>query len=144
MRVFIDADGCPVVDITVKIAKENNLECHILCDTAHIIERDGAISHTVSKGSDSVDFVLVNLLSKGDVAVTQDYGLASMCLAKGAFAINQNGFEYTSENIDALLLSRHTAQKIRRGGGRLRGPAPRKREDDEKFQKLLCEIIKRG
>ena len=84
MRVLIDGDGCPVVDLTVRIAGEYGVACLILCDTAHEIWRPGAETMVVSKGADSVDFVLVNLLKPGDVVITEDYGLAALCLARGA------------------------------------------------------------
>lgn len=141
MRILIDADGCPVVDIAVRLAKEAGLECLILCDTAHRIERDGAQTRVVSKGADSVDFVLVNLVQPGDVVVTQDYGLAAMCLARQAVPVSQNGMVYTNENIDALLLQRHTAKKIRRAGGRLKGPAKRKPEQDAAFAAALQKLL---
>ena len=141
MKILIDADGCPVVDIAARIARQHNIECLILCDTAHEFNREGAITITVSKGADSVDFALVNLVQKGDVVVTQDFGLAAMCLARGATPLNQNGMVYTNDNIDALLHQRHTAQKIRRGGGRLKGPAKRTAEQDRMFESALEEIL---
>ena len=95
MKILIDADGCPVVDICIKSAKRHGIECLILCDTSHIFEREGAKTVTVSKGADSVDFKIVNLLDRGDIVITQDYGLAAMCLARGARALNQNGLIYT-------------------------------------------------
>ncbi|GHV32143.1 hypothetical protein FACS18949_02210 [Clostridia bacterium] len=69
MKILIDADGCPVVDATIKIAKRHGLECVILCDTSHVFERDGATTVTVSKGADSVDFALVNLAGRGDIVI---------------------------------------------------------------------------
>ena len=89
MKILIDADGCPVVDICIKSAKRHEIECLILCDTSHIFEHEGAKTVTVSKGADSVDFKLVNLLECGDIVVTQDYGLAAMCLARGASALKK-------------------------------------------------------
>lgn len=83
MIIFIDADGCPVVDETVHLANTHHIPCVILCDTSHQIWRTGAQTIIVSKGADSVDFALVNRLHAGDIAVTQDYGLAAMCLARG-------------------------------------------------------------
>lgn len=83
MKIFIDGDGCPVIDLTISMAKNYGLECIIICDTAHSIERDDAKTITVSKGRDSADFYLVNMLSKEDICVTQDYGLAAMCLSSG-------------------------------------------------------------
>lgn len=122
MTILIDADGCPVVDLTVKIATEHKIDCIILCDTSHVFEKKGTKTITVSKGADSVDFALVNMVQSGDIVVTQDYGLAAMCLAKKAVPISQNGLIYSNDNIDALLNERHTAKKIRMAGGRLKGP----------------------
>ena len=141
MRILIDADGCPVVDETLNIAKQFALECLILCDTSHRFEREGARTLVFSKGADSVDFALVNLLRPGDVVVTQDYGLAAMCLARNALALNQDGMEYTADNIDALLLARHTARKIRSAGGRLKGPAKRTAAQGRAFLEALMELV---
>ncbi|MGI6144668.1 MAG: YaiI/YqxD family protein [Peptococcia bacterium] len=143
MKILIDADGCPVVDATVQIAKERQLACIILCDTAHVLEKDGATTLVFSKGADSVDFELVNRVSPGDIVITQDYGLAAMCLARNAIVINQDGMEYTSDNIDALLLARHTARKIRNSGGRLKGPRKRSAVQDEKFITALICLLDR-
>lgn len=142
MRILIDADGCPVVSACVACARRFDVPAVILCDEAHAIEREGAETVTVSKGADSVDFHLVNMAQPGDVVVTQDYGLAAMALARRARALNQNGMEYTPENIDGLLLARHTARKIRSGGGRIKGPRKRTRAEDEAFERALERIIR--
>ena len=141
MNILIDADGCPVVDLTLQIAKQFSIPVVILCDTSHQIEREGAQTLVFDKGADSVDFALVNLLRPGDVVVTQDYGLAAMCLARSALALNQDGMEYTADNIDALLLVRHTARKIRSAGGRLRGPVKRTAAQDRVFSEALTELV---
>lgn len=145
MKVYIDGDGCPVIDQAVKIAKETQVEVVILCDTAHEIHKEDAQTIVVSQGADSVDFALVNRLCPGDIVITQDYGLAAMCLARKAFPINQNGMVYDENNIDALLSARHTAKKIRMAGGRLKGPPKRKKiqntEFEKSFQLLLNKIL---
>ncbi len=141
MRILIDADGCPVVDITIRLAKRNSIPCIILCDTSHVFEKDGVETVTVAKGADSVDFALVNMVQKGDVVVTQDYGLAAMCLARGAKPISQDGMIYDSNNIDGLLMQRHTAKKIRMGGGRLKGNPKRTSEQDKTFEERLKELL---
>lgn len=144
MKLLIDADGCPVVDAAVRLSREFGIECLILCDTSHQFEKPGAKTVVVSKGTDSVDFALVNLIVPGDVAVTQDYGLAAMCLARKAFPVSQDGLEYTDENIDALLFARHTAGRIRSQGGRLKGPAKREKRQDALFEDALRRIFIRG
>jgi len=143
MKILIDADGCPVVDIVADMAARHNIECYILCDTAHIIQKPGkATTLTYDQSADSVDFALVNLVDKGDIIITQDYGLAAMCLARGGLVINQNGMEYTSDNIDSLLYARHTARKIRAAGGKLKGPSKRTAGQDEAFKNKLLLLIK--
>ena len=144
MRILIDADGCPVVDISVRLAKKHNIECLILCDTSHVFNKAGAETLTFSKGADSVDYALVNRVSVGDVVITQDYGLAAMCLAKSAVVLHQDGMEYTPDNIDALLLARHTAKKIRSSGGRLKGPPKRSEEQNVAFEKALDHLLTAG
>ena len=141
--IVIDADGCPVVKKAISVAKQFNIQCIIVCDTSHIFYDDYAETVTVSKGADSADFKLVNMLAPGDVAVTQDYGLAAMCLARGAVPINQNGLVYDNSNIDELLFSRYVSKKVRRAGGRLKGPPARSAQQDEKFKKSLCALLDR-
>lgn len=141
-RVLIDADGCPVVDEAVELCGRFGVECLILCDTSHHFEKAGARTLVVSKGADSVDFALVNLLQRGDIVVTQDYGLAAMCMARDARILNQDGMEYTAQNIDSLLLARHTAKKIRDAGGRLKGPRKRLPEQDQAFCDKLGALLR--
>ncbi|HHY71991.1 MAG TPA: YaiI/YqxD family protein [Bacillus bacterium] len=143
--ILVDADACPVIDLTIKVAKQFEMQVILICDTSHYMEREGAETITVSKGSDAVDFVLVNRVQEGDIVVTQDYGLAAMVLAKQGFPIDQNGRLYTAENIDQLLFSRHLAKKIRQAGGRTKGPKKRSKEADLYFEenlKQLCEKVK--
>ena len=141
MKVLIDADACPVVNIAVALCRQFNKECLLLCDTAHEMHREGAQTLVFDKGSDSVDFALVNRVDAGDVVVTQDYGLASMCLAKGARVLHQDGWEYTPYNIDALLFQRHAAKEYRAAGGRTKGPPKRKESQDKAFFNALQQII---
>lgn len=141
MKVLIDADACPVVDIAVTLCRKFQTECILLCDTAHEMYREGARTLVLDKGADSVDFALVNRVSPGDLVITQDYGLASMCLAKSARVLHQDGWQYTEYNIQALLFQRHEAKKYRMAGGRTKGPVKRKPEQDVVFEKALQQLL---
>ena len=141
MTILIDADGCPVVDLTVQLARQHSVPVIILCDTIHHIERDGAQTLMFEKGADSVDLALVNRVTPGDLVITQDYGLASMCLARRARVLNQNGLEYTAQNIDALLLRRHENKKLLRSGQHPKGSAKRTKEQDEMFERALRGML---
>ena len=140
-RICCGTTPVTVVDIAIKIAKRHKVECIILCDTSHEFQREGATTVTVSKGADSVDFALVNLVQKGDIVVTQDYGPATMCLARGAIPIHQNGMIYNDDNIGGLLFQRHAAKKIRDAGGRLKGTPKRKPEQDAEFAEALEKLM---
>ncbi len=146
MRILIDGDGCPVVDIAVAVSQRHGIECLILCDTAHEINRDGAQTLTFDKGADSVDFALANRARAGDLVVTQDYGLASMCLARGARVLHQDGWEYTQWNIDALLSERHAAKRLRMSGGRTKAIPKRTEAQNQAFRRALenclCQVNK--
>ena len=145
MQVLIDADACPVVDIAVRLCKQYNIPCLLLCDTAHIMQKDYAQTLVFDKGSDSVDFALVNRAKTGDIVITQDYGLASMCLGKRVRVVHQDGWEYTEYNISGLMEQRHAAKKHRLAGGRTKGPAKRTRQQDEAFaatfERLLQQTV---
>ena len=141
MTVLIDGDGCPVVDITVALCRKASVSCIIFTDTAHEICREGAETVVLDKGADSVDFAVANRTKAGDIVFTQDYGVASMCLAKGTRVLHQDGWEYTGENIDALLLSRHESRKFRASGGRTKGPKKRSREQDSAFACALERLL---
>lgn len=141
MRIFIDADGCPVVGLTIETADKFGVPVTIVCDTAHEFSGRGAEVVTVDKGADSADFALVNMMSEGDIAVTQDYGLAAMCLAKKAHAISQNGLIYDSGNIDGLLMSRHITKKMKRSGKHIKGPKKRTDDMNEQFRTSLEGLL---
>lgn len=142
MKILIDGDGCPVIDLTIKVSKKFNIDVIIMCDTSHIFNKEGAKTMVFSKGADSVDFAIINLVQKEDVVITQDYGLAAMALNKASYVINQNGLIYTNDNIDRLLYNRHISKKIRKSGGRVKGPKKRSMEDNINFEKTLVEVCK--
>ena len=141
MKVLIDADACPVTDIAVNICRHFHLPCFLLCDTAHTLYREGAEALVFDKGADSVDFALANRVCAGDIVITQDYGLASMCMARGGRVLHQDGWEYTEYNIQALLFQRSESRKYRASGGRIKGPAKRTPQQDKDFAAALEKIL---
>ena len=141
MRVLVDADACPVKEIIVRLAKQRGIPVIMLIDTSHQLNDGYSTVITVDKAADSVDFALMGLLARDDIVVTQDYGLAAMVIGKGAKAINQNGMIFTNDNMDRLLMERHISAKVRRGGGRTKGPAKRTKEDNERFEDALAKLL---
>ena len=143
MRVFVDADACPVVGIIEKVAKEYNVLVTLLCDTNHVLSSDYSEVIVVGAGADAVDYKLISICHKGDIVVSQDYGVAAMALGKGAYAIHQSGKWYTNENIDQMLMERHLNKKARRASRKnhLKGPRKRASEDNERFRESFEKMI---
>ncbi|MCL2153770.1 MAG: YaiI/YqxD family protein [Oscillospiraceae bacterium] len=141
MQILVDADACPVGQIIVRLAKERNIPVTMLIDTSHELSDGYSTVITVDKQADSVDYALMGLLTNEDIVVTQDFGLAAMVIGKGAKAVNQNGLVFTDKNMDRLLLERHIGQKVRRGGGRTKGPAKRSKDDDARFEAAFQQLL---
>lgn len=143
MKLLIDGDGCPsgVVNAVVSEAAKRNLRALLFCDTSHIFNMENAEVIVVGKGADSVDFAIINRVDKGDIIITQDYALGAMCLSKGCYCLNQNGFEYTAENIDRLLFQRHISRELRRSGKRSAHIKKRSADDDRAFRECLIRLL---
>ena len=127
MRVFIDADACPVVSIVENISKKYNIPVTLLCDTNHVLTSEYSEVIVVGAGADAVDYKLISICHRGDIVVSQDYGVAAMALGKGAFAIHQSGKWYTNDNIDQMLMERHLNKKARRSSHKNHIKGPKKR-----------------
>ena len=146
MKIFVDADACPVVRIVEKIAEKYQMPVALLCDTNHVLTSDYSEVIIVGAGTDAVDFKLISLCHAGDIVVTQDYGVAAMALGKKAYGIHQSGKWYTDENIDQMLMERHLAKKARRGSSKnhLKGPHKRTVEDDQRFAESFEKLLIRA
>ena len=146
VQIFVDADACPVVGIIETIAEKYNIPTTLLCDTNHILYSNYSEVIVVGAGADAVDYKLISICHKGDIVVSQDYGVAAMALGKGAYAIHQSGKWYTNNNIDQMLMERHLNKKARRSSHKnhIKGPKKRTEEDDvrfaQSFEKMLMMV----
>lgn len=143
MEVFIDADACPVLRIAERVAKKYNLKVNLFCDTNHILKSDYSNIIIIGAGADAVDIALINNCHKGDIVITQDYGVAALALGKGAFAIHQSGKIFTENNIDSLLMQRYVCKKQRMSSSKhhIKGPKKRTKEDDINFEISFENLI---
>lgn len=143
MQIFIDGDASPVKNDVIDLAHAYGLAVQIVTSVDHYTTReypDFVSMIYVDKGQDMADFKIVSLIQKGDILVTQDYGLASLVLMK-ARVIHHTGWEYTASNIDRLLASRYHSSQLRKAGHRTKGPSPYSTEQRQTFKKLLDKII---
>ena len=145
MKILVDADACPVVTIVEEIAEKYGIPVILLCDTNHVLRSEYSEIKIIGAGADAVDFALVGICEKGDLVVTQDYGVAAMIMGKGAYGIHQSGKWYTNENIDQMLIERHLSKKARRSKSKhhIKGPAKRTAEDDRRFRESLEQLIRK-
>lgn len=148
MKILVDADACPVKNIIEEIAEKYGIKVIMITDSSHIINSEYSEVITVSQGKDSADIALINMAEKGDVVITQDYGVATMALGKGAYAVGNSGLVYDEDNIDKLLFERFLSGKIRRSGKKAKGafkPHKRTSADDEafrmNFENLLLNLL---
>lgn len=145
MKVLVDADACPVVRQTEAVAKKHGVPVILLYDTNHVLQSDYSEVRIIGAGADAVDIALINICDPGDVVITQDYGVAAMALGRRAYAMHQDGWQYTDAIIDRLLLERHMSKRIRRSSHKahLRGPHKRTEEDDKRFQEGLDALLRK-
>lgn len=146
MKVYIDADASPVQQEVIQIAEQYHLLVVLVKSFSHFSNAT-LPSHVtvqyVDKGAEMADFKIMSMVNKGDVIITQDYGLASMLLGKGCYVMHHKGFSYTEHNIDRLLSSRHASAEARRAGYRTKGPKAFTDEDREKFASAFRNLLER-
>nr|WP_257536020.1 YaiI/YqxD family protein [Metabacillus litoralis] len=114
MKIYVDADACPVKDIIISEARNLEIRVILVTSFSHFSNAEqptGVETIYVDSGADAADYRIVKLVEKGDIIVTQDYGLASLGLAKGIIVLHHTGFSYTNENIDQLLQIANTLFK---------------------------------
>ena len=141
MRIIVDGDACPGISIIENIAKQYKLDLILYCDINHYINLDYGEVKVVDSGFQSVDMYILNVCKEKDIIITQDYGVAAICLSKKSYVINPKGYYYNEENIDRLLEERHISQKIRRAGGKTNNPKKRTKDDDIRLEKNLLKLI---
>lgn len=141
MKILIDGDACPSISKIESIAKEYNIPMEIYCDIHHYIRSDYAKVIIVDSGFQSADMYIINNVQSRDVVITQDYGVAAICMPKGAKVLSPKGGIYSEETIDSMLANRHINSKLRKAGVRTKGPKKRSVEDEERLIKNLRNII---
>ncbi|MFB3886458.1 MAG: DUF188 domain-containing protein [Thermodesulfobacteriota bacterium] len=141
MKIIVDADACPksVFRICLKIGHQYGIEMWTVASFDHNIDSD----HHVVVGNDpqEADIKIINLTEERDIVVTHDWGLAAVALGKGARCLSPAGREFRSDKIEFLLEEREIKSKIRRSGGRTKGPKKRTSEEDRKFEASLKRIL---
>lgn len=143
--IYIDADGCPVKNETLRVAQRYNVKV-VFVANAWMGTPDSDLVElvVVGQGFDEADDWIVERCGPNDIVVTTDIPLASRCLKKGAYALGPKGKEYTEASIGDALATREILSHLREHGTMTGGPAPFRKEDRSQFLQRLDVIVQRS
>ncbi|GAA0451024.1 YaiI/YqxD family protein [Alkalibacillus silvisoli] len=144
MKIIIDADACPVTEETIKEAQKYTIPVLMVKSFAHFSpfdEQEGVETIYVDSDAEAADYKIMQQANKGDLIITQDYGLASLALPKSCTVMHHKGFLYSEHNIDQLLQSRYLNAMARKSGQRTKGPKAFTKEDREHFALKLQSVL---
>lgn len=147
MKIYIDADASPVKLIVIEEAHRFNVPVVLIKSYSHFSHTEkmaGVETIYVDTGADAADYKIFKHAQPGDIIITQDYGLASLGLAKGCQVLHHKGFAYSNQNIDMLLETRHLSAKARKAGRKTKGPKAFTDEDRETFRELLIKTLEQS
>lgn len=139
MHVLVDADACPVLSIIRRVCAEAGVQVITVSSFRHDIGGEDHIM--VGPEPQAADMAIINRTRRGDLVVTQDWGLAGLALAKGAQALSPWGHAFREEEMDGRFAQRALHARLRRGGVRLPGPRKRTAADDRAFEETLRSLL---
>ena len=143
VKIYVDADACPVKKEIERIATRHDLITFMVCNGGIRPPSNPLIKLVVvNQVSDGADSWIIDRIEKNDICVTNDIPLAEQCLKKGAFAIKPNGFSFTEDNIGMAIATRDIMDKIRASGQVTSGPAPFSKADRSKFLNYMETVVR--
>ena len=142
IRIYVDADACPVKDEVYRVAKRYGLAVFVVSNGRIRIPDDPAVEMVVVSGHfDAADAWIAERITGTDVAVTSDIPLASLCLAKGARVLDPKGKVFTEESIGDALANRELMAYLRDTGNITGGPPPFEPRDRSRFLQKLDDLV---
>ena len=145
IKIYVDADACPVKNEIERVATRHNLKTYMVCDGGIRPSLNPLIKLVVvSQGADAADDWIVEHIGRADICVTNDIPLAARCLKKEAFALKSNGKSYTNDNIGMALATREILERIRESGEMTGGPPPFNKTDRSKFLDQIEKIVQKA
>ena len=140
--IIVDADACPVKNEILQAARKFNWDVLMVASYDHMLpEMEGARVVQVDRSDQAVDLYIANCIAEGNVLITQDFGLASIGLAKKASVLSNRGQLFSDDNIDFLLARRYEHAKSRQRGKYPKGPRPLTAEDRKIFLHALTKLL---
>ena len=145
IRIFVDADGCPVKEEVYRVALRHGLEVLVVANSRiRVPAREHIRAVVVGGGFDAADDWIAKEVRAGDVVVTADIPLADRCLKRGARPIAPKGKVFTEDSIGEAMAGRELLAFLRETGVNTGGPAPFGPKDRSRFLHALDEIVRPG
>ena len=144
MKIYVDADACPVKEQIYRVAERYGLDVVIAANSRMRMPDQTGVELVVIPGSfDVVDDWIAENVAAGDIVATADIDLAGRVVDRGAICLDFRGKEFTPDALGGLLASREVAQYMRGLGEYSGGPPPLTPRDRGRFASKLDEIVNR-
>lgn len=147
MRIWVDADACPVVikEMLYSAANRTKIMTTLVANKTLRVPNSPYIrALEVPKGFDVADNRIVQELTAGDLVITADIPLAAQVIAKQAHALNPRGEFYSTANIAERLAMRNFMEELRASGVETGGPAALNQSDRQQFAAELDRFLARA
>ena len=142
LRIFVDADGCPVKQEVYRVARRAGLGVTVVANKSIAMPADERFELVVvGRGLDVADDWVAEHAGAGDIVITADIPLAARCLKNGARVLGTTGRPFTDDNIGEALATRELMSHLRDMGNVTKGPAPFDDRDRSRFLHSLHEMI---
>lgn len=144
IRIFVDADACPVKPEIYRVAERCALHVYVVANAFMAVPRSDTIERiVVPEGPDVADDWIVERVTPSDIVVTADIPLAGRSLRKGATVIGPTGKPFDDNSIGMALATRDLLTDLRSAGATTRGPPPLSRQDISRFLSALDLAVTR-
>ena len=144
IRIYVDADACPVKDEIYRVAERHQLPVSVVAGNFIRVPNNPLIEQIAAgAGMDAADNWIAERAQKGDIVVTADIPLAARCVKAGAEVIAPNGKPFTEDSIGMTLAVRNLMTDLRSSGEVTGGPRSFSPKDRSTFLSTLDQTIRR-
>lgn len=144
IRIFVDADACPVKQEVYRVAERYGLKVYIVANAFMAVPRSDLIERViVAEGPDIADNWIAERAGENDIVITADIPLAGRCVRNQATVIGPTGKSFTDDSIGMALATRNLMTDLRSAGAVTRGPPPLSRADISRFLSALDLAVTR-
>jgi uncharacterized protein YaiI (UPF0178 family) len=144
IRLFVDADACPVKEQVYRVAERHSLWVYVVAAGFIRVPSDPRVERIAAgPAPDAADDWIAERATTGDIVITADVPLASRCVRAGAAVIAPTGRQFTEDTIGMALAMRNLLTDLRSAGSETSGPKPFSPRDRSAFLSALDQTVRR-